>query len=203
MRIGIDFDNTIAGYDRVFRAAAADMGMISEDFTGGKREIRDAIRLLDDGENKWQRLQGRVYGKLMAEADLIDGVGRFLETCRDRGAIVFVVSHKTEYANHDPDRVNLRRAAQRWMQDRGFFDSGGFAISPANVHFEATRADKLRRIRALACTHFVDDLEEVLGDDDFPAGVRRILFGRADAGPGAPYETFADWGSIRKALFDA
>lgn len=203
MRIGIDFDNTIAGYDGILRTAAVETGLIAKDFRGGKRAIRDAVRLRDGGELEWQRLQGQIYGKLMANAEMIDGVDRFLNACRDRGETVFVISHKTKYANHDPDRVNLRDAARNWMAARGFFDGDGFAIAPANVHFEATRAEKLGRIRSLACTHFIDDLEEVLADNKFPTGVRRILYGRTDAKPDAPIETYADWDAIRAALFDA
>ena len=62
MRIGIDFDNTIITYDEVFRAAAQARGLIEKDFGGSKQAVRDAIRLLPDGELAWQRLQGQVYG---------------------------------------------------------------------------------------------------------------------------------------------
>lgn len=203
MRIGIDFDNTIAGYDGTFRKAALDMGLIPQTFAGGKHEIRDAIRQLDDGELKWQRLQGQVYGKYMAEADMIEGVDRFLAACRDRSKTVFVVSHKTAFGHHDPERTNLREAARAWMVAHGFFDASGFAIEPANVHFEATRADKIARIADLRCTCFIDDLEEVLLDDSFPKGVRRILLGGAAAGAAAPVERFPSWDSIGEALFGA
>jgi len=199
LRIGIDFDNTIAGYDGAFRKAAIDMGLIPQAFAGGKREIRDAVRLLDDGEIKWQRLQGQVYGEYMAKADMIDGAGQFLAACRDRGETVFIVSHKTAFGHQDPTRVNLRDAALAWMVAHGFFDASGFAIEPANVHFEATRADKIARIADLRCTCFIDDLEEVLLDDSFPKGVRRILLG--GAGAAAPVERFPSWDSIGEALF--
>ena len=63
MRIGIDFDNTIITYDEVFRAAARAQGLIEPGFDGSKQAVRDAIRLLPDGELTWQKLQGQVYGK--------------------------------------------------------------------------------------------------------------------------------------------
>ena len=193
MRIGIDFDNTIAGYDSVFGTVAREMGLIEDAAGGTKTEIRDALRGRGDGgEHDWQRLQGQVYGKYMERAKLITGVDVFLGTCRDKEATVFIVSHKTEFGHHDPDRVNLRDAALVWMADKNFFDSGGFAISKENVFFEATRTEKIARIKRLGCTHFIDDLEEIFLDPDFPETTQQFLLG-----PGTT------WPAITEAVFDA
>jgi hypothetical protein len=74
LRIGIDFDNTIITYDDVFRAAAEASGLIGPGFSGNKQAVRDAIRLLPDGELAWQRLQGQVYGKGIGGATMVAGV---------------------------------------------------------------------------------------------------------------------------------
>jgi hypothetical protein len=174
LRIGIDFDNTIISYDEVFRAAAKRCGLLDPAFSGRKQAVRDAIRLLPDGELVWQRLQGQVYGKGIAGAGTVAGVAAFLRRCRAEGCTVAVVSHKTEYGHFDPDRVNLRQAARDWMTARGLLDDE-YGIPITNVFFEGTRAEKLARIAALSCTHFIDDLEEVLIDPAFPPTVRRIL----------------------------
>jgi len=52
--------------------------------------------------------------------------------------------------------------------------------------FLGTLAEKLTAIGERGCTHFVDDLPEVLGHPDFPAGVGRILFapGGGEGPPG-------------------
>ena len=176
MRIGIDFDNTIITYDEVFRAAARAQGLIEPGFDGSKQAVRDAIRLLPDGELTWQKLQGQVYGKGIVDAGLCNGVDSFLRRCRAEGAVVFIVSHKTEFGHYDPARVNLRTAALDWMTARGFFRPDGYGLAPDNVFFEGTRAEKLARIGTLDCSYFIDDLEEVLDDPGFPAGVQRILF---------------------------
>ncbi len=176
MRIGIDFDNTLVDYDRVFVAAAKRQGLIPLDFTGTKQAVRDCIRRSSDGELAWQRLQGHVYGAGIGDATLFDGAGDFLGVCRTRGLEVFVVSHKTQFGHHDPTHVDLRRAALGWMKARGFFRPDGFAIAPAHVFFESTRAEKLARIRAAGCDVFIDDLVEVFADPGFPAEVRPILF---------------------------
>jgi hypothetical protein len=176
MKIGIDFDNTIVTYDEVFRAAATRCGLIDERIGAHKRAIRDHIRRLPDGELAWQRLQGHVYGRGIADARMFDGVDGFLRRSRAEGCSIVVVSHKTEYGHHDPERVNLRQSALDWMTARGFFGDQGYGLSRESVYFEGTRADKLARISALGCTHFIDDLEEVFADPLFPAGVARILF---------------------------
>ena len=200
LRIGIDFDNTIISYDDVFCAAAKRGGLIGADFTGRKQAVRDAIRLLPGGELAWQRLQGQVYGKGIGEAKLVAGVAPFLRRARAEGCAVVIVSHKTEYGHFDPDRVNLRAAALDWMAGQGLFDDDhGIALS--DVYFESTRADKLKRIAALTLTHFVDDLEEVLTDPDFPPRVERILFAQAAQPAASRYMRCTSWRDIERQVF--
>lgn len=201
LRIGIDFDNTIIAYDRVFCEAAKLGGVIGADFVGGKQAVRDLIRLLPEGEIIWQRLQGRVYGKGISGASLVPGVDAFLRRCRAEGCSVSIVSHKTEYGHYDPERVNLRDAARAWMTANGLVE-GEFGIPSSGVFFEGTRSEKLARIAALSCTHFIDDLEEVLLDPAFPLDVERILFSeREELESAAPYAVCATWRDIEDRIF--
>jgi hypothetical protein len=201
LRIGIDFDNTIVSYDQVFCTTAKSCGLIDPGFFGRKQAVRDAIRLLPDGEISWQRLQGHVYGKGIAEAKMIAGVEGFLLRCRAERSFVAIVSHKTEYGHYDVDRVNLREAALGWMAARGLFrdDCAG---PVADVFFEDTRAEKLRRITALSLTHFIDDLEEVLTDPAFPPHTKRILFAHEGEAAGVPYPVCRSWREIEEQVFD-
>jgi hypothetical protein len=200
LRIGIDFDNTIITYDDVFRAAAEANGLIAPGFSRNKQAVRDAIRLLPEGELAWQRLQGQVYGKGIGEAKLVEGVEAFLRRCRTEDCAVVVVSHKTEYGHFDSDRVNLRKAALDWMAGQGLF-GGDRGLALADIYFESTRAEKLARIAALALTHFIDDLEEVLSDPAFPPDVERILFADG-AQPASPsYISCSTWRDIERQVF--
>src|ERR1700733_10016389 len=115
MRIGIDFDNTLIDYNRVFVTAARERRLIPADFNGSKREVRDAIRLLPEGELAWQRLQGHVYGAGISGAVPFAGAADFLRRCARAGVETFIVSHKTRYGHHDPGRAGLRAAARGWM----------------------------------------------------------------------------------------
>jgi hypothetical protein len=201
-RIGIDFDNTIVGYDKVFLAAARERQLVGEHFVGDKRAIRDAVRLLPDGELKWQRLQGYVYGRGISDAVMFDGLDRFLRRCRSEAHTVMIVSHKTEYGHFDANQVKLRQAAHSWMTAQGFFREDRYGIFSNHIFFESTRAEKLQRIADLACTHFIDDLEEVLSDPSFPPTVARILFAERAVGSGdLPYLVCPTWRHIEEVIF--
>ncbi|MBF0623384.1 MAG: hypothetical protein HQL82_01110 [Magnetococcales bacterium] len=203
MRIGIDFDNTIASYERVFTTAAWERGWVPVgDVPIAKETLRDTIRALPDGEIKWQELQAEVYGHRMEQAKLFPGVAAFLKTCQKQFVQVFIVSHKTLYAPRDPQRVNLRQAAKWWLQAQGSFGFGGPELPADHVYFESTREEKLARIQTLECTHFIDDLEELLLDPAFPRGVDRLLF-RPEGPPLAadsPLRLARSWDELRLDL---
>ena len=202
MKVGLDFDNTIVAYDQVFRSAAIGRGLIDDTTCAEKRAIRDHIRRLPDGELSWQRLQGYVYGTGIVQASMFDGVDSFLRRCGREGCSVVIVSHKTEFGHHDAARINLRRAAVDWMTEHGFFGAEGYGIPVENVYFEGTRSEKLVRISELGCTHFIDDLPEVLEDPAFPACVRRILFSPGKIGERAlPYVVCRTWRDVEEQVF--
>lgn len=174
--IGVDFDNTIVSYDDVMHAEATARRLIPPGMRKSKQHIRDTIRQLRDGEVQWQQLQAVVYGPRMDEACLMDGAGDFFECCRRHGVRVVIVSHKSERYALDGTGTNFRRAAMDWMDRHGFFDASGFGLSRDAVRFEATRREKIQQIRALGCTHFIDDLSELFLEENFPDGVEKILF---------------------------
>jgi len=173
--IGIDLDNTIADYTDLFIALSHDFGHTGGDaVAGGKGAVRAVMRSLPDGEEKWQQLQAMVYGRRMAEARLIDGVLAFAAECRRRDIGLRIVSHKTRYATADPGGVDLREASRSWLSASGMLEVGGLDFN--HVFFEDTRSDKIRRIRSLGCSYFVDDLDEVFAEQEFPESTIGLLF---------------------------
>ncbi|GIL41455.1 hypothetical protein [Roseiterribacter gracilis] len=198
LRIGLDFDNTIASYDELFLRLATREGLLAPDFAGDKRAVRDAVRV-GAGDGAWQLLQGRAYGREIAGAKLYDGVIPFLETACAAEHELFVVSHKTQFGHGDD--VDLRHAALDWMETVGLFDAGRTGLSRDRVFFGATRDEKLARIGALGLGIFVDDLPEVLLEPTFPSATERWLF---DPG-GRHVDTsrlrpFQSWAALRDAL---
>ena len=200
--IGVDFDNTIAGYDEVMGRVAEELGLV-HGFTGnGKKDLRDQIRRLRHGEEQWQRLQAMAYGERMDEARMIDGVEDFFRLCRERRVPVYVASHKTEHSNLNGAGANLREAAAAWMRKHRFFEPDGLGLTLDEVYFESTRRSKIERIARLGCTHFVDDLEETFQEPSFPSDVEKLLYsptGSATSTGGA--QAFSSWKEISHYLF--
>ena len=202
MRIGIDFDNTIANYDRLLADLAVEEGLVTARPKGGKRLIRDLVRRGDDGEIAWQRLQALAFGPRIGGAAMMEGFDAFLTQCRRRDAAVFVVSHKTRFAAQDRDGVDLHDATLGWLEGNGFFSAGGVGMSRDQVFFEPTRSEKVARIAALRCTHFVDDLEEVFDETGFPDDAEAILF--APNGPATgrgPWVICDHWDRVAEHIF--
>jgi|GEM_PF-80204 len=202
-RLGLDFDGTVVVYDEVFhRHAVERFGMPEGDKSvpRTKTAVRDWLRSQPDGEAKWIELQGLVYGLKMAEAKLAPGLAEFLHAIRDAHIPVCIISHKTEFSVAEP-RVNLRAAALAWLEANSFFATDGFGLRREDVFFEATRAAKLQRIAAQGCTVFVDDLEEVLTEPEFPQGVERWLYAPDGAGRGNEgICAFTDWAALQRRL---
>lgn len=175
MRIGLDFDNTLARYDHVFVSEAIQEKFVSREWKGTKNQLRDTLHSLQNGDLMWQKLQGKIYGPMMSEAKLFPGVFQFLLRCKHRGYDVFIVSHKSEYGHFDPTETPLRQAALEWMTQNGFFKKTKCGLSKERVFFEKTRKEKVSRISSLDLDVFVDDLEEVYAENDFPK-IEKILF---------------------------
>jgi hypothetical protein len=199
--IGIDLDNTIVCYDELFHLAACEERLIEPSMPKSKEKIRDAIRLLPDGENRWTRLQAIVYGPRIAAAKLFDGIDIFLRHCAKSQIPVKIVSHKTQFATLDGRQVDLRLSAMKWLEAKGFFSD--FGLSTGDVFFESTRAEKIVRICSSRCTHFIDDLAEVFAESAFPQETGKLLFaphGAAFTDSGA--QLFKSWREIDRFFFD-
>lgn len=192
MRIGIDFDNTIAGYGELFHRVAVEEGLVAADVAASKTGVRDALRQAGR-EDDWTALQGRVYGELIDSAPPFAGVIPFLRECRRREVVVAIISHRTRRPVLGPD-VDLHAAARNWISQH-LIDGESPLVNPSRVFFEVSREAKLRRIAQLGCTHFIDDLPEFLAETDFPQGVQRILFD-----PESRHEAPA--GALRAASWD-
>ena len=175
LRIGLDFDNTLVCYDRVFTEVAKLLNYLPENWSGSKQSLKLELLKLPDGETSWQKLQGQVYGPAMDSACLFSGVSSFLIRARQRGHEVFIASHKTKYGHQDETKTPLREKALQWMKNIGFFDPAHFGIHRGNVHFCNSRKEKAAKIRELGVDVFIDDLECVFNENGFPI-TKKILF---------------------------
>lgn len=174
MHIGIDFDNTIVCYDKVFYEIAVANGLIPSDMPLGKNNVRDYLRQIGK-EDEWTRLQGLVYGTKMNYAEAFRGVFDFMKWCQEDQIAISIISHKTKNPYIGPN-YDLHLSAFEWMETQGFFESSKLGLSRAQVFLELTKTDKIRRIKDTGCTHFIDDLPEFLLEPDFPQNIISILF---------------------------
>jgi hypothetical protein len=195
MRIGIDFDNTLVSYDRLFHRVASDAGAIPLDLAVTKTAVRDHLRSIGR-ENFWTEMQGDVYGARMGEAEIFPGALDFIRWATAQGIELAIISHKTRHPYLGPPH-DLHAAARGWV-DASLAGETIPLIPPERVYFELTKAAKLDRIGALGCDYFIDDLLDILQASGFPSGTARLLFaphGVEDAPPGVM--TFEGWDAIR------
>ena len=184
MRIGVDLDNTIICYDALFHALALERGWIAPARPARpvrKDAVRRAVRLLPDGDEKWQALQAEAYGPRLASAALFPGVVDAFRLWREQGREIFVISHKTRRSSAGYD---LHAAARAFLAESALMREG--LLAEQDLFFCPSRREKLERIARLGCDVFIDDLPEVLNEPGFPAGVRKILFAPEEASSGRP-----------------
>ena len=192
MRVGVDFDNTIVCYDGLFHRVALEQGLIPADVPATKGAVRDYLRAAGK-EDLWTEMQGYVYGARMLDAPPFPGVLDFFARCLRSGVRLCVISHKTRFP-YAGARYDLHQSAQDWLELQGFFDPARLGLTPGRVHFKLTKREKLECIAREKCTHFIDDLPELLAEPGFPAGVERLLFDPAGGGPDdARWRRFSTW----------
>ena len=200
--IGIDFDNTIVQYDELFHRLACERQLIPADVPANKELVRDYLRA-DNREDDWTELQGYVYGARMDESAAFPGVLEFFAEAVQRGFDVVIISHKTRHP-YLGEKHDLHQAARHWLEINGFFDHSRIGMVSDKVFFEETRTGKLERIAQQKCTHFIDDLPELLRERAFPETVERILFrpqGSEMAGAEDGFVVLSNWQQIAEYVW--
>lgn len=198
--IGVDLDNTIVRYDELLRAEALRRKLIPESLPASKQAVRDWLRRAGQ-EDDWTELQGCVYGPRMRDAGPFPGALEFFVRCRELAVPVCIISHRTRFP-YRGESHDLHQAARDWLAANGICDPHRAGLGLDRVYLELTKQDKLARIGQLACSHFIDDLPEFLGDPAFPHGVRKILFDPAGAcGDCAGVARAASWREIQRLIF--
>ena len=172
MVLGIDFDNTIIKYDELFHKIACEKGLIPVELPKQKNVVRDYLR--ETGiEDEWTIIQGEVYGGRIKEAVLFSGVLEALKKLNSKQIPINIVSHKTRIPYLGPKR-DLHAAALNWLKSNRVIDSGVSGVKEDKVFFEVTKEEKVNRIVKIGCTHYLDDLPEIL--EMIPEGINKILF---------------------------
>ncbi len=175
MIIGIDFDNTIINYDQLIYSLALQKSFIPPATNQNKKDIRDTIRKLPNGDLKWQEIQAQAYGDFISHAILNPGIQEFFQLCHQQNIPYYIISHKTKYSNLYKTGTDLQKAALNWMAEQKLFNTQT-GLTTQQIYFEPTQEQKIARIKILNCTHFIDDLEETFQFPTFPKETKKILY---------------------------
>lgn len=172
MHLGLDFDNTLISYDILFRKVALEQGLIPQETDSNKNAVRDYLRSADR-EDEWTKLQGEVYGGRILEAAPYPGMKQALRSIAGLNVPLTIVSHKTK-TPFMGKQWDLHAAACTWLNQHGMHLSSGPNISHERTFFELTKQAKCDRILSVGCTHYVDDLPEIL--EMLPETIIKIHF---------------------------
>ena len=194
--LGLDFDNTLVRYDKLFHQLALEKNLIDESLPAEKILIRDYLRSQGQDE-QFTLLQGEVYGLRILEAEPAKGVLESLMGLKELDVPMVLVSHKTKIPFKGPP-YDLREAALNWLCKHGFFSSEVIDWSPDQVYFEDTKELKIERIRSLGCTHYVDDLPEILAM--LPSSVTGILYDPMDAHVFDAKHSISEWKFLSRVV---
>jgi len=202
MRIGIDFDNTIANYDNVFKKTSAKYKLINHLWVGNKKQLKKEIIKKTKNEEVWKKIQGKVYGKYMHLSKLNLDFDNFLLRSRLKGIDVFIVSHKTIYGHYDKEKILLRKVAMKWMHNQRFFNKHFYGLDSKNIFFEKSIQDKIKRINKLKLDYFVDDLNLILTHKLFSKKTKKILYGNEKKlRPSSKYIVLNNWLGISNHIY--
>ena len=175
MRIGLDFDNTIACYDKAILKLSEGIENLPSKISRTKSGISNYLRT-EGRESEWTVFQGELYGPGMKYAEPFNGAVATMQELVDLGHELIIVSHRsrTPYAGKPHD---LHAAARRWikynLQKEGLFKTH---TETENIHFLESLKAKISTISSLSCDAFIDDLPKVLLDSGLHMNMGKILF---------------------------
>lgn len=166
---GFDLDNTLIDYSGAVEEYCRLKTLIPCTNIG---MLREQLGKDSSSDYEWQLAQGWLYTEGLQFAQL--GLGS-IDLCNyltQQGFQLYIVSHKT---SHTPDfcgSIPLHDLATKWIKKSAIKN---YFKETERIYFEPTRRAKVKRIRELAVSYFVDDLEEVFKESEFPISTKSFL----------------------------
>ncbi len=200
--IGLDLDNTIINYGRLFYDIALERKWIPIECQKDKIGVREYLQA--KGRNDlWTELQGLIYGPYLTEAVPYSGVDDFLLECRRLSIPVWIVSHKTRFPAMG-FQYDLHASASAWLLASGLIYDETGGINKDRIIFCESRSEKIASIIRLHVTHFVDDLPEVFLDADFPKETTRYLYAPDGVQRQPPYcKSVSSWQDLKMIILNS
>lgn len=166
---GFDLDNTLIDYSAAVNEYCRRNGLLP---CFNVRVLRELLGKNSVSDHEWQLAQCWLYTEGMQFAQV--GLGSY-DLCNyliQQKYKLFIVSHKT---SHTPDfcgSIPLHELANKWLKKSLL---ANYFKESDQIYYEPTRKLKVKRIRDLNLKYFVDDLEEVFNEPDFPINTKRFL----------------------------
>ena len=91
IKIGIDLDNTIIDYDKVFYKIALKEGLIPKNIKSDRIKIRNFIK--KKSLIKWKILQSKIYSIYINEAEVKKGFLNFINSVYQKGFEFCIISN--------------------------------------------------------------------------------------------------------------
>ncbi len=172
---GFDLDNTLIDYSVAVEEYCKIKNLI---YCNNIVVLRERLRKNSDSDLEWQLAQGWLYTEGLRFARPGLGLSDLCEYLTHEGFRLFIVSHKT---SHTPDfcgSTPLHDLASNWISNSKI---AGYFKDPEQIYYERTRELKIMRIRELALNYFVDDLEEVFNESEFPIFTKSFLIYKSES----------------------
>ena len=192
MRIGIDFDNTIACYDNAFYEVALEKNWIDPKILKSKVSVKIEMHKRNLFR-EFTILQGLVYGKNILKAKLFEGFKNFLAD-NLKFHEFFIISHKTRYPIIG-EKIDLHSAAYKFIK----FNKLEYFYNDINkkIFLEPQKEKKIKRTNTLNLDFFIDDLPEILEMEGFLEKTKKILFDPNHMSSKlSPLKNFSSWEEI-------
>ncbi len=174
LRIGIDFDNTLVSYDKLFKQIIKSKKWPLAKGEATKEQLKKVLLSSEPNDLKWQEIQSMAYGtEHMLKAKSFDGALECIKFLKRSGCEVYIVSHKSKKSHFDESK-DLHEFAKKWIKENNIHK----VISLKNIFFEETLEKKNNRIKEINCHFFIDDLEKVFKHPSFPSSCIPILFSK-------------------------
>ena len=196
-KIGIDLDNTIISYDKVFFKLALKKKLIPKGFSSKREKIRNFIKN-NKGISNWQKLQSDAYSNYLKKAKLQRGFTKFLKLINKKKINYCIISHKTKYPYYG-EKINLHKLSREWINNN-IFKKNLCRKNFKGFFFETTENKKIQRIKIEKCDFFIDDLPSIL--IKLPDKIKKILIDPGNVNQSNyKYLKVQKWKEISKVFF--
>lgn len=168
MIVGIDLDNTIIDYSNVL------LKISREKRLNTNKNLKENLKkfLLQKSKKEWTKLQGEIYGNRIFDAKIYKGFLQFLKFAKKNDIKVIVISHKTKFPIIGK-KHNLHKFALDFLNKN---TKKNIFKPNKNLFFERTINKKLKKIKEVECDYFIDDLEKIFLNKNFPFLTKKLLF---------------------------